>query len=66
MGEQPMMGGHSSAMLSRLMDCHVFYHSIPPGYTYCTFFMHLFSAKHWENKCATETTILISHGVFAV
>ena len=63
------MGGHSSVMLSRLTDCHVFYRSIPPGYAYCTFFIHLFSNKCWENKCATEITILISwnnHGVFAV
>jgi len=37
MGKQPMMDGHSSAMLSRIMDCYVFYRSIPPGYTYCTF-----------------------------
>ena len=40
MGKQPMMGGHSSVMLSRLMDCYVFYRSIPPGYMYCTFFIY--------------------------
>jgi len=31
MVKQPTMGGHSSIMLSRLMECHLFYHSIPPG-----------------------------------
>ena len=28
MGKQPTMGGHSSAMLSRLMDCNLLYCSI--------------------------------------
>ena len=28
-GTQPRMAGHSSVMLSRLMNCHLLYHSIP-------------------------------------
>ena len=43
----------------RLNDCHLIYHPIPTilggfTYTFCTFF----TARHWENKHATEITLV--------
>jgi len=47
MGKQPMMGGHSSVMLSsRLMGCHLLYRSIPTTtWRHPTHCPHAFSLK---------------------
>ena len=56
MGKQPMMGGHSSVMLSRLMDYHLLYCSIPhiSSYTSYTFFVQcqVLREQLWKSTLA--------------